>query len=386
MDTICLNDVKALIQNGGGAHVSIFMPTHHKGGLDQQDPIRFRNLLRTAEEKLVAKGVRPTEARSMLKPAEALLTDNLFWRQQSDGLAFFLAPNQYFYYRLPIELKEFVSVGERYSVSPVISLLSNCGLFYVLILSQDENRLLQCTSAGSVRINLSDIPKDMTSALHYEIPDSNRQFHTVSQISGSNFSGGISVQSEAGSRANYEKNNILQYFEQINMGVMKYLKEETAPMVMAGVDYLHPIYKTANTYRSLLAEGIKGNPNGVSDDTLREQAWTIVRPYFAKAQRDAIADFHKSAGTGLTATGLINVVTAAYQGRVRFLFIADGVQQWGSFNAETNAVTVHPNPEPADEDLLDFAAYKTLKHSGTVFVTKPEEVPGTAPISAILRF
>ncbi len=91
--------------------------------------------------------------------------------------------------------------------------------------------------------------------------------------------------------------------------------------MLAAVDYLHPLYRSANTYRNLLPEGILGNPDGVSDDTLREQATTIVQPYFDKTRRDAVADFHKSAGTGITATGLVNVVTAAFQGRVRFLFI-----------------------------------------------------------------
>jgi hypothetical protein len=124
----------------------------------------------------------------------------------------------------------------------------------------------------------------------------------------------------------------------------------------------------------------------VSDDTLREQATSIVQPYFDKTRRDAIADFHKSAGTGITATGLVNVVTAAYQGRVRFLFIADGAQQWGTFDANTNTVTVHSQTEPGDDDLMDYTAYQTLKHSGSIYIMKPEEVPGNALISAILRF
>ncbi len=224
MDTICLNDIKTLIQNGGGAHVSIFMPTHHRGGVDQQDPIRLKNLLRTAEEKLVAKGLRPAEARSLLKPAETLLTDNLFWRQQSDGLALFMEPNQYFYYRLPIVLKEEVGVGERFYIRPIVPMLSNCGLFYVLAISHNENRLLQCTPSGSIRINLSEIPKDMSEALHYETPDNRVQYHVPAPAGGSNFGGATAIQTGEGSRPNYDKRNILQYLNQVNKGVNQVLK------------------------------------------------------------------------------------------------------------------------------------------------------------------
>jgi hypothetical protein len=385
MDTICANDIKMLIQNGGGAHVSIFMPTHHRGGVDQQDPIRLKNLLRNAEEKLAAKGLRQPEARSLLKPAETLLTDNLFWRQQSDGLALFIEANQYFYYRLPFTLKEEVGVGERFYIRPIVPMLSNCGLYYVLAISHNENRLLQCTPSASIRISLGDIPRDMSAALHYETPDNRVQYHVPSPAGGSNFGGAAAIQSGEGSRPNYDKRNTLQYFSQVNKGVIKYLKEETAPMVLAAVDYLHSLYRTANSYRNLLPEGILGNPDGVSDETLREQATAVVQPYFDKARRDAVADFHKSAGTGFTATGLANVVIAALEGRVRFLFIDGLAQQWGKFE-KNNTVAVHGQAEPGDDDLIDFAAYQTLKHGGSIYVMKPEEVPGSALLSAILRF
>jgi len=386
MDTICLDDVKSIIKKNEGAHVSIFMPTHHRGGADQQDPIRLRNLLRTAEEKLSARGMRLAEARTMLKPSDNLITDNLFWRQQSDGLALFIDSNSYLYYRVPIILKEEVGVGDRYYIKPLVSLLSNCGWFYILALSQDEVRLLQCTNSGSVRINLKEIPRSKAEALRLETPDNRVQYPVPAPAGGSNLGRATAVQQGEGNRPNYTKRNILRFFDQVSKGVQKTLKEDTAPLVLAGVDYLHPIYRESNLYRNLLPEGIIGNPNGVSDKTLREQAWSIVKPYFERTQREAIADFNKLAGTGLTATGLTDVIPAAYHGRVRFLFITENIQQWGRFNIETDLVMIHKNPQNDDEDLIDLAAFQTLNHAGTIYVTESSQVPGGAPVSAILRF
>jgi hypothetical protein len=386
MEMMCSNDIKALLQNGGGAHVSIFMPAHHRGGIDQQDPIRLRNLLRNAEEKLIARGLRPTEARSMLKPVETLLTDNLFWRQQNDGLALFIEPNQYFYYRLPVTLREEVGAGDRFQVRPLVSLLSNCGLFYILALSHDENRLLQCTQANSVHIRLEGTPKDMSGALHYEAPDNRIQYHVPAPAEDSNFGGATAVQTGEQSRRNYNKRNIMQYFEIVNKSVMKYMKEETAPMFLAAVDYLHSLYHSANTYRNLLPEGILGNPDGVNDDTLREQAWKIVQPYFDKTRRDALADLQKGIGTGQSHVDLREVLIAAHQGRIRFLFLTEGSQQWGHFHTDTNTLTTHSKAENNDEDLIDLAAYRTLKHAGSIYLLKPEEMPAKTPIAAILRF
>jgi hypothetical protein len=386
MDIICLNDVKTLIQKDSGARVSIFMPTHRTGGENPQDPIRLRNLMRQAEEKLVAKGLRPTEARTMLAPAESLYTDNLFWRQQSDGLALFIDSNMFFYYRLPLQMREEVGIGTRFYIKPLVSLINDCGWFYVISLSRHENRLLQCTSSGSIRVNLRDIPRNMPDSLHYEIPDNRMQYHIAPQVGGSNFGTTTAIQSGEGSRPNYDKRNIMQYFEQVNKGINKILREEKAPMVLSAVDYLHPLYRTANTYRNLLPEGIIGNPDGVSDDTLREQAWTIIKPYFAKLQRDAVGEFNKSAGTGLTVAGVEDVLPAANTGRIRFLFIEEGVQQWGAYDEDTNILEVHPEAKAGDDDLTDLVVYYTLNNSGSIFVMKPGEMPAGTHISAVLRY
>ncbi len=77
---------------------------------------------------------------------------------------------------------------------------------------------------------------------------------------------------------------------------------------------------------------------------------------------------------------------AAHHGRIRFLFISEGAQQWGSFNGDDNTVTIRTRPGPADEDLIDLAAFQTLKHAGAIYVLKPEEMPVKEPVSAIQRF
>jgi hypothetical protein len=194
----------------------------------------------------------------MLKPAESLITDNLFWRQQSDGLALFIDPDIYLYYRVPIYLIEEVGVAERFYIKPLVSLLSDCGLFYVLAISQDEIRLLQCTAFGSVRIKLLDLPRNMPEALGYETPDNRLQYHVATPSGGSNFGGATAIQTGEGSRPNYHKRNIMQYLDRIGKGINKIVKLEKAPMVLAGVDYLHPMYHEANIYHNLLPEGILG--------------------------------------------------------------------------------------------------------------------------------
>jgi hypothetical protein len=68
------------------------------------------------------------------------------------------------------------------------------------------------------------------------------------------------------------------------------------------------------------------------------------------------------------------------------LFVAVGVQQWGSFNPETSTIDLHPEAQPGDEDLLNAAAIQTLLNGGTVYAVEPEKVPDEAPLAAVFRY
>ena len=72
MEMLNRKELKDLAENPKGPCVSIFMPTHFKGPETQQNPIRLKNLLREAEQRLVELEIRPAEARELLAPAAAL--------------------------------------------------------------------------------------------------------------------------------------------------------------------------------------------------------------------------------------------------------------------------------------------------------------------------
>jgi hypothetical protein len=111
-----------------------------------------------------------------------------------------------------------------------------------------------------------------------------------------------------------------------------------------------------------------------------------VQPLFQKAQKDAIAQYRQLAGTKRASHTLEEVVPAAYHGRVAFLFVAVGVQRWGTFHAVDNTVSVHETAEPGDEDLLDFAAVQTFVNGGSVYAVQPHDIPDRAHLVAVFRY
>ena len=133
----------------------------------------------------------------------------------------------------------------------------------------------------------------------------------------------------------------------------KQLKDQRAPLLFAGVDYLFPIYKEVNTYPQLMDEQIAGNPEELGPDVLHKRAWTIVQPFFDKEQHTA-ADYYRQMASTPRASHKINqVVPAAYHGRVDVLFVQMGVQHWGTFAPEVGAMHEYEEAQPGSEDMLD---------------------------------
>jgi len=308
-----------------------------------------------------------------------LLSDSHFWQHQVDGLAIFLSAEIFRYYQLPQSFQELVVVADRFHIKPLLSLFNENGLFYILAISQNQVRLLQCTRYHAREITPVSMPPNIAEALKYDQPEKQHQFHTTGPA-------GLTISHGHGISKDYDKVSILRYFQQVDRGLNEILKEEHAPLIIAGVDYLHPIYREANKYNYLLNGGIKGNPEGLSEKALHEQAWPIVQSYFERGRTEALEKYYEAVSKGLATNDIKQAVLAAYDGRVSTLFVATGVQQWGQFNSASRKVSMYKENRPGVEDLLDFAAVQTLIKGGTVYAISPQQVPGETTIAAIFRY
>lgn len=382
MKSLSKNELKTLMSKQNGPCVSMFMPAYRAGAEIQQNQIRFRNLLREAEEKLIATGCRATEAKALLEAAQGLSGNIPFWRQQNGGLAIFISSGVFRNYSLPMNFDELIVVADRFHVNPLLPALSGDGRYYILTLSQKGSRLYEGTKQNIREIQLETIPKNLAEALQYDELEKQIRFHRGTSRGGERGS----MMSGGGAELDDAKENISKYFRQIDRGLHDLLKDERVPLVLAGVDYLFPIYREVNTYPYLMEDGIPGNPKGINADQLHKLALEIARPYFQKAENDAIAQYRQSSGTGLTSSDIKEITRAACDGRVGLLFIATGNRQWGTFHPESKDMQLHQKMEPGSEDLLDFSAIQTLLNSGTVYSLPQDKMPDDKPIAAVFRY
>ncbi|MEQ8152661.1 MAG: hypothetical protein ABRQ32_07140 [Smithellaceae bacterium] len=384
MDMLERKDLSMLIEERDLC-VSIFLPTHRKAAEIQQDPIRLSNALSEAEKKLQELGMRAPEAKALLDPARRLVDYPFFWRHQSDGLAIFVSPNVFRCYRLPRQFDELLVVTRRFHIKPLLSLFAADGLFYILALSKKQVRLLQASRYNVMPIDVEDMPKGLADVLKYDVYEQNLQFHTQTSTYAMPGKRAAVYHGQGGGTDN-TKDNIFRYFKQVDNGLQDVLKEEKAPLVLSGVDYLIPIYLKANTYAHTLDKGIPGNPDELSDSELHIRAWEIVEPLFLKSQRQDFSQYLNLSAGPRTSGAIRDILIASYEGRTEILFVAQGMNRWGSFSLDRREITLSKENETGMEDLLDLAAVQTILHGGTVHIMKPDEMGDHGPIAAVFRY
>lgn len=384
MDHISRDALGNLMEVSDDLCLSIYIPTEKAGADIQQNPVRLKNQISDAEEQLREQGRRKPEIDALLAPLRELRDDSTFWQQQSEGLAVFRAPDFWRIYRLPIAFETLTVLADRFHLKPLLPLLSQDGRYYILAISQNEIRLLEGTRFHTSGVSLENVPDSLAQALRFDDPEQRFQFHTST---GSPMGRGDRRAMFHGHDVeDQETERILRYFKMLNAGIQELLGDSNAPLVLAGVDFLLPLYKKANKYPHLVEEGIEGNPETLSAEELRAQAWQLVQPIFLEDREEAVQRYHNLAHTEQTSSDPKQVIPAAYHGRVGLLFVSLGEQRWGAYDPDRDAVSLHPEALPGDQDLLDFAAAHALLTGGEVYAMAPEEMPGDEPLAALFRY
>ena len=382
---ITREDIQDLLQTPGKPCISLYMPTIRASEQTQQNPIRFKNLLRSVEERLAGMGLPNGTAGELMEPLRGLLDDHAFWQTQSNGLAVFRSPELLRTWRLPIELDELAVVENRFHLKPLFSLLSGDGSFYILALSLKNLRLIAATRHSAEEVEL---PPGVPRSLAQDLGEAGATFEQFHPRPSTNSVGRSPILATHGPNEDDVKLEIRDFFNRADKALLKIL-DRNLPVVLAGVEYLLPIYKDASEHPRILDEGLPGNADGLSPEDLRNAAWEIVEPLFLEDRRQAADRYFERLGAGRASSRYEDVLPASHDGRVDTLFVARGVRLWGTYDEQARKVRLQEDQTAqrnGSEDLLDHAAVQTFLKGGTVYAVPQAEVPEGQAMAAIYRY
>jgi hypothetical protein len=390
MDPITTAKLGELAQSQNGTSVSFYMPTAHVESELAQNPIRLKNLIRSARGQLKAQGLREPEIEQILHRASALLERDSFWFEMSSGLAGFLTAQDAQFFRVPVSLDPLVVTANRFHLKPLFPLFAHDRVFFVLCLSKNRVRLCRGSRFGIEDIQTTEIPRNITDALPFEDVERQLQMHTGAKHSDGRHDGVFHGQGAASEEFRSRPNDALfRFFRQISEGVKEVLEDPTVPLVLAGVDYYLPVYRDVNKHPGLIDwEIISGNPDHLSQQDLHGRAWAKIEPMIARDTESSVEALHARLGRrdGLASEDIREIVPAAAFGRVDTVFVASDEYAWGRYDAENNVVELSEAQRAGDEDLLDFAAVHSFLNGGRVHVVPGSEMPVGAAAAATFRY
>lgn len=377
--------LKDLIKINSDLCISIYMSTHKEWDKLQQDKTLFKNQIQEVKDKLRQIGYKETAVKDIIFEAEELLGNEKFWQHQSDGLAIFISPGYFQYFLLPRKFKAHNSISYRFYVKPLIPLISDDGRYYLLSLELSESKLYLGSKYSLSEISLpKDTPISLEDAVSLDEPEKSIQFHTGT---------GGSVNSRpaifhghgTGSDEKRKKKDILRFFQMLNKGVMEVISNDNAPLITIGVEYLHPIYKEANSYPKLESY-IDADPKNLKLNELNEKAWNVVNQYFQKQKNEALEEYGRKSNEKLVSTELHQIVKGSLHQQVDKLFIDIDHSQWGKYDQINDKLTIDDNSTPENEDLHDLIIMNTIENNGTVYALDKSRIPNGNILSAIFRY
>ncbi len=144
----------------GAPCVSILLPTH-KAGVEvneHADLIAFKNALQSVEKQLAERKTDQALVKKILEPGHALLRDEAFWRNLSNGLAVYISDNYFKYLKLSGPVSQHTRINSAFYVSPLTPFMVKMEYFYILDIAKKFPRFYRADAFGIERLQIEEMP------------------------------------------------------------------------------------------------------------------------------------------------------------------------------------------------------------------------------------
>lgn len=362
--------------------LSLYQPTHRRHPENQQDPIRFRNLVKELEASLRQK-YPAVETRLLLEPFEALAHDHAFWNHTLDGLAVLGGPGLFRVFQLQRTVAELAIAADSFHIKPLRRILQSVDRYQVLGLSLHKIQLFEGSRDVLDEIDPGPgVPRTITEALGDELTEP----HSTVASYGGVGQGSTSMHHGHGGKKDEVDIDADRFFRAIDRAVLEHHSRPSGlPLILAALPEHHHRFHQVSHNPFLVPEGILVNPDSAPAAELRALAWQVVEPQYHARLAELSEEFEQARSKGLGSDDLAKVAQAAATGRVATLLIESDRQIAGRLDGSTGRIEVADLSHPQVDDLLDDLGELVEKMGGRVLVIPAERMPGRTGLAATYR-
>lgn len=354
--------------------LSLYQPTHRVHPDNQQDPIRFRNLVKALADSLLRK-YPARDGAALLAPFEALAADHDFWNHTLDGLAVLAAPGFFRAWRLQRPVAELTVVADSFHTKPLMRILQSTDRYHILGLNRHEARLFEGNRDAIAEVDL---------AIDSAAPAPVRERAT--RVYGSGALGATTRHGTDLKQAMRDRETE-HFFRTIDADVLEHYSRPTGlPLLLAALPEHHRLFRGISRNPMLAADALDVHPDDLSLDQLRTRAWALVEPWYLARLAKLVNAFEAARPKKAGSDDLHEVAKAAAAGQVATLLIeADRIIP-GRFDPADGSVVEANLADPEVDDLLDDIGERVIATGGEVVIVPAARMPTITGLAAIYRF
>ena len=372
-----------LPKSAEGPCLSLYQPTHRHYPDNQQDPIRFKNLVKTLEHSL--RQQNPTrEVRPLLRPFSELASDYDFWNHTQDGLAVLCAPDLFRIYKLQRRVPELAIVADSFHIKPLLRIVQSADRYQILGLSRGAIRLFEGNRDALDEIDLAPgVPRSITDALGDQLTEPHQTVRSVGGVGGSS----VAFHHGHGSKSDEVAVDSERFFRAVDGAIHAHHSRPSGlPLLLAALPEYHGVFRKISRNPFLIPDGLKIDPDSVSINDLRVLAWRLIGPTYQDRLTRLVEEFEQSKPRGLVGDHLGQIAFDAVSGRVRTLLVDADREIPGHLDSVNGRIEFGDISHPQVDDLIDDLAELVLNKGGQVVVVPAERMPTATGAAAIYRY
>jgi hypothetical protein len=311
--------------------LSLLLPTHRTSPDNKQDPIRVKNLVKEATDRL-SEEFSNRELEPLLKNLDELVED-IDYDYALDGLALFVAHDFAKKFYLPFTVPKRVIIDQSFATRDLVYGLHRAQRYWVILLSQNASRLLAGVGETLEEVNNTDFPLQM------EGP-------------------GATTAPPGEVDSAYVDDRHRRFFQSVDRAFTAYAADDTLPIIVGGVVRQISFFQEVSQYTSQIAGTITGNFDSATEAELMPQVWPIVQEVRAQQRADALATLDTAMGEKKVASALEEIWQLAHEGRGQLLLVENGYRISATVDAKGGIQVVD---EKGGTDVMDDAVDEIIE-------------------------
>lgn len=369
-----------LLLSTEGTCISLYQPTHRHIPENQQDLIRYKNLVQKIEQSLEKKYDK-REIEQRMKPFYDILQDEGFWRRSREGLVIFASTEQCIVYRLQRPVEELAIVADSFHMKPLIRINQSADRYHLLGLNREEFAIFEGSRYDIEKIELHpDIRNTFEKAVGEEYEEK-KVTPTGSGPRDQTMMHGF------GSKKDVIHKVTDKFFRIVDSEVIKHFSRPMElPVYLVALDEYHSMFQQISKNSFLREQGIKADYQALELNDLKDAAWKILEPIYLEKTQALVEQFETARAKDEGSDDIAQVARAATEGRISRVLIESDKIYPGRVHLETGELTEADIDNPEIDDVLDDIAELVFKQKGEVVVVPKERMPSDTGVAAVYRY